>query len=137
MNTKLYKRVHTLATEMLKAADEDDSQQFNDFYAELKTLCEDNEASDKNHPVQWETLADFTEDVEAALPIYEKALGYAEAIKARDYKASIHYAVAILYRELGDVESALDRAKQADICAAKTEDQELQREIKGLLKALR
>ena len=41
MNTKLYKKVHSLATEMLLAADEEDDQRFIDHYQELKTLCEE------------------------------------------------------------------------------------------------
>ena len=89
MNTKLYKKVHTLATELLEAAENDDGELFSRHYLELKTLCDDNENSDKNHPVQWETLADFTEDLQQALAYYQKALGYAEKIDAKDYMASI------------------------------------------------
>ena len=83
MNTKLYKKVHSLATEMLLAADEEDDQRFVDYYQELKTLCEEYQDKAENHPVQWETLADFTEDVTEAMGLYDKALTFAQSISAK------------------------------------------------------
>lgn len=133
LNTKLYKRVHTLATEMLEAAQSGDELVFTGLYQELQTLCSDNETSEKNHPVQWETLADFTEDVPEALGHYKKALESAEAINAKDYMASISYAMAMLLKEEGAIEEALVLAQQADQKAAKIEDKELQQEIKTFL----
>lgn len=54
MNTKIYKKVHTLAIELLKADDKEDEQAFTRLYQELKALCYDNEGNEtKNHPVQW------------------------------------------------------------------------------------
>ena len=135
MNTKLYKKVHTQAIEMLKAADSEDDANFQRLYEELKELCEEHEDTEKNHPVQWETLADFTEDEALALDIYTKALDYAQAIEARDYMASICYAMALIYKE-NDAEQALKSAKQAATHAENIEDKELQREIRALVKSL-
>ena len=137
MSTKLYKKVHSLATEMLLAADAEDDERFFKYHQELKDLCDEYENKDENHPVQWETLADFTEDAAEAMAIYQKALARAEQINAGDYIASICYAMAQLFKEQEDMEQALSYALQANDYAAKTEDQELQREVKRLLKTLR
>ncbi|NQX92886.1 MAG: SDR family oxidoreductase [Flavobacteriales bacterium] len=48
----------------MKAASVEDIAQFSSLYAELKAICVDNENTDKDHPVQWETLADFTEELD-------------------------------------------------------------------------
>ena len=45
--------------------------------------------------------------------------------------------MAQLFKEQDDMEQALSYALQANDYAAKTEDQELQREVKRLLKTLR
>ena len=98
MNTKLYKEVVQYAKDLMSAAEKDDEQVFYSLYEELKALCVENENIErKNHPVQWETLADFTENSGQALTYYKKSLGYAEEIKAQDYIASINYAMANLY----------------------------------------
>ncbi|WP_145999137.1 tetratricopeptide repeat protein [Oceanicoccus sp. KOV_DT_Chl] len=137
MNTKLYKRVHTLAIELLKAAEDENDQVFEKYYEELKVLCVDNERDEiMNHPVQWETLADFTEDSAEALALYQKALGFAEAIDAKDYMASISYAMAIILQETGSAEQALVLARQAHNMASGGEDEELRKEIKALLKTM-
>ncbi|KKK65785.1 hypothetical protein LCGC14_2970630, partial [marine sediment metagenome] len=71
MNTKLYKQVYALAAELLEAAEADDDPLFDRLYEQLRALCYEHEADEvKNHPVQWETLADFTGDCSEALDIY-------------------------------------------------------------------
>jgi len=138
MNTKIYKKVHTLAIELLKAAENDNADTFNTYYSELKALCEDNEQDDsKNHPVQWETLADFCDDMDVATALYLKALTYAEAIKADDYIASVNFALATIYRDLEQAEPALQHALQANTHAKNIVDSELQKEIRALLKSMR
>ena len=79
MNTKIYKSVLNIAGEMMDAANEEDRETFDALYAKLKSICIDNENTNKDHPVQWETLADFTEELEDAVAGYEKALGKAVA----------------------------------------------------------
>ena len=134
MNTKIYKQVHRLAIQLLNAADEENDKVFDELYAELKNLCETNEADETtNHPVQWETLADFTQENELALSYYDKALNYAKAIDAKDYIASISYAMAKILLESNEKEQALELAKQAHNAAASGNDAELKKEIKGLL----
>lgn len=137
MNTKIYKQVHTYAIELLKAADSDDEVRFMAIYTELKALCEDHEADAvKNHPVQWEALADFTDETEEALPIYQKALDYAKVIHAHDYIASIAYSMAMLLNESGQVDNARQLALTAKESVGNVTDNELKREIIALLKLL-
>jgi hypothetical protein len=137
MNTKLYKRVHTLAETMVDAVAHSNQAVFDRCYDELKQLCVEHEFIDrKNHPVQWETLADFTEDSDLAQHYYGKALGFAEEIENQDFIASINYASAVLSIEEGQSELALPKIQAADIAAAQTGDSELQREVKKLLKRL-
>lgn len=137
MNTKLYKQVHTLAETMVKAVAKSNQATFDRCYEELKQLCVDHENIErKNHPVQWETLADFTEDSELAQQYYQKALGYAEAIENQDFIASINYASAVLSIEEGKPELAVPKLQVADVAAGQTGDSELQREVKQLLKKL-
>lgn len=136
LSTKLYKKVHELAEALLEASQRDDTFLFARLYAELNTLCEENEDSEKNHPVQWETLADFTEDSDDALVLYQKALAYAEADSAYDYIASINYAIAVLLRDCGNLPGALAAAYQANEQVDNIGDDTLKQEISDLIAEL-
>jgi hypothetical protein len=141
MNTKIYKQVYGLAGELLAAAEANNDEQFQLYYDQLKAVCFDNEGSEqKNHPVQWETLADFTEDIDEALSLYDKALECAADIEASDYLASINFTKASLLLENQQINGYLDKAlaaaQQANQYAPKIEDGELQTDIAKLLKKL-
>ncbi|NRA24814.1 MAG: tetratricopeptide repeat protein [Oleispira sp.] len=134
MNTKIYKQVHTLAKDLLKASEGEDQERFDKYYAQLKKVCNEYEGSTKDHPVQWETLADFTEDLELAVTIYDKALAKAEAISSADFCSSIGYSIATMKIELDDRKGAiasLEKAKGAS--SGKIEDKNLKAEIHDLL----
>ncbi|MFY0658754.1 MAG: tetratricopeptide repeat protein [Neptunomonas phycophila] len=133
LNTKLYKSVHTLAEQLVEAADKADRETFDALYTELKAICIENENTEKDHPVQWETLADFTDEVDDAIAIYEKALGKAEAINEKDYMASIAYSIATLQLELGENKKAIKYLEEAKTNANKSEDLELKADIDKLL----
>ena len=136
MNTKIYKAVHGLAEKLLAAANKKNQEKFDALYAELKAICEDNEDTHKDHPVQWETLADFTSDYEEALAIYSKALVKAVAIDSKDFMSSIPFAMATLQAELGLVDAAIENLKNAQACAERIEDEDLKVEINKLLTTL-
>jgi len=136
MNTKIYKRVHTLAEDLMNAVQRKDQNRFDHCYSELKTVCEDNENSDKDHPVQWETLGDFTDDLELAITIYDKALLKANAINSRDFKSSIGFSIASLKLELGDEAGAISYLSQAKISSKQIPDHDLKAEIRDLLEKL-
>ena len=136
MNTKIYKHVHSLAKDLMQAVHRKNQTRFDECYAELKQVCEDNENTDKDHPVQWETLADFTDDLELAISIYDKALVKAEAINSKDFLSSIAFAIASLQVELGDKASAITQLKNAKINSNKIADKDLKAEILALLEEL-
>lgn len=136
MNTRIYKSVHSLAEQLMAAASREDSVVFAQLYTQLKAVCVDNESSDKDHPVQWETLADFTEDIEDAVAGYAKALDKSIAINSKDYMSSIAYSMAVLQVELGHIEDAINNLKNAKISANKIEDKTLKFEIDQLLESL-
>ena len=136
MNTKIYKRVHTLAESLMSAVQKKDQTLFDNHYSELKAVCEEHENSDKDHPVQWETLADFTEDRALAITIYDKALIKAKAIKSRDFQSSIGFSIATLKLDLGDKTSAIEYLSQAQISSKRIPDYDLKDEINDLLDKL-
>jgi len=136
MNTKIYKQVHTLAKDIMQAVHRKNQIRFDECYAQLKKVCEDNEGSDKDHPVQWETLADFTDDFDLAIAIYEKALVKAEAINSKDFLSSVAFAIASLQVELGDKASAIEHLENAKINSNKIADKELKIEIEEMLETL-
>ena len=137
MNTKIYKQVLSLTDSLLAAAQQQNQKRFDGFYAELKLLCDENENSDKDHPVQWETLADFTDDLALAVTIYEQALIKAEAINSKDFRSSIGYSIATLKVELGDTAGAVEHLEKAKISCNKIVDKELKAEIHDLLEELK
>tara|TARA_R110001592_G_scaffold114997_3_gene315209 strand:- start:1341 stop:1763 length:423 start_codon:yes stop_codon:yes gene_type:complete len=136
INTKIYKSVYNLAEKLMEAANKDNREAFDSFYAELKAICTDNENTDKDHPEQWETLADFTEELEDALVGYEKALEKAIAINSKDHMSSIAFSMARLQIELGQTDAAIKNLQDAKISANKIEDKEFKVEIDDLLKTL-
>ncbi len=136
MNTKIYKSVFNIAGELMETAHTEDIETFNSLYLELKTICIDNENTDKDRPAQWETLADFTENLEEAVAGYEKALEKSIAINSKDYMSSIAFSMATLQVELGKTEAAIKNLKDAKISANKIEDKELKVEIDELLERL-
>ena len=137
MNTKIYKRVLSLTDNLMAAAQEQNQTRFDGYYAELKQLCEEHEQSDKDHPVQWETLADFTDDLDLAITIYQQALVKAEAINSKDFRSSIGYSIAALKVELGDKKGAIEHLEKAKISCNKIIDKELKAEIHDLLEELK
>lgn len=136
MNTKVYKAVHDLAEQLMEAANRNDRKRFELLFSRLKTICEENENTSKDHPVQWETLADFTEELKDALTTYEKALEKSIAINNKDHMASIAYSMATLQIELGKKDEAINSLKSAKVSANKIEDKELKAEIHELLESL-
>ena len=136
MNTKLYKQVHMLAGELMKAASKEDRESFTSLFDQLQAICDENDGTDKDHPVQWETLADFTEDLEEAVALYSKALAKAVIINSKDFMSSIAFSMATLQVELGLKEAAIESLKSAVVSANKIEDKELKAEINELLEEL-
>jgi hypothetical protein len=109
---------------------------FGALYAELNAICLDNENTEKDHPEQWETLADFTEDLKDAVAGYEKALQKAMVINSKDHMSSIAFSMATLQLELGETEAAVKNLQDAKVSANKIADKDLKKEIDDLLETL-
>lgn len=137
MNTKIYKQVLFLTDHLMAAAQAQNQNLFDKHYLALKQLCQDNESTEKDHPVQWETLADFTDDLAEAITIYEKALLKAEAINDKDFRSSISFSIAVQKVELGDKTGAIESLEKAKISCNKISDKELKAEIHDLLEELK
>lgn len=129
--------MHSLAKDLMQAVHRKNQVRFDECYVELKKICDDNNDTDKDHPVQWETLADFTDDLALAITIYEKALIKAEAINSKDFLSSIAFAIASLQVELGDEKGAIEHLKNAKINSNKIADKDLKAEIDALLEKLK
>lgn len=136
ISTKIHKAVYGLAEKLMEADRKGNRDEFDTLYGQLKTVCSENEKTDKDHPEQWETLADFTEDLDAALALYGKALDKARHMNAKDYLSSIAYSMARLQMELGQESMAIKHLQDAKVSANKIEDKELKREIDALLEKL-
>jgi hypothetical protein len=136
INTSIYKSVYKLSEKLMAASQKDDRAAFDSLFAELKAVCIDNENTPKDHPEQWETLADFTEDLVEAVAGYEKALAKAIAINSKDHMSSIAFSMASMQIELAQTEAAIKNLQAAKISANKIEDRELKEEIDVLLEKL-
>ncbi|MBQ4858147.1 tetratricopeptide repeat protein [Pseudoalteromonas sp. MMG007] len=136
MNTKVYKAVHDLAEKLMMAANKNDQKKFDVLLQQLKSICDENENTPKDHPVQWETLADFTEELEDAITIYKKALVKAISINNKDHMSSIAFSMATLQLELGQKDEAIKNLQNAKVSANKITDKELKAEIHDLLESL-
>lgn len=136
LNTKIYKSVYSLSEKLLAAANKDDRAAFELLFEELKAICVEHENTDKDHPEQWETLADFTEELEDAVVAYKKALQKAIAVNSKDHMSSIAFSMASLQVELGQKEAAIESLQAAKISANKIIDKELKAEIDELLEKL-
>jgi hypothetical protein len=120
----------------MAAAKKDNIEVFGALYAELNAICLDNENTEKDHPEQWETLADFTEDLKDAVAGYEKALQKAMVINSKDHMSSIAFSMATLQLELGETEAAVKNLQDAKVSANKIADKDLKKEIDDLLETL-
>ena len=136
INTKIYKSVYSLSEKLMTAAKKDNNEVFESLYAELKAVCIDNENTGKDHPEQWETLADFTDELEDAVAGYEKALEKAIDINSNDHISSISLSMATLQIELGQNDAAINNLQVAKISANKIEDTELKGDVDDLLETL-
>ena len=136
INNKIYHSIYVLAEKLLEADSANDKKTFDMLYIQLKELCIENEKGNKDHPEQWETLADFTEDLDEALLIYQKALNKAAALDSKEHLSSIAFSMAELQSELGQTEAAIKSLQNAKITASKLDDKAFRVEISKRLAEL-
>ena len=132
MSKAIFDQVESFAQDMMAAAEADNEAQFYSLYEQLEALCNEYKGSKKDHPVLWETLADFSEDNDKAIIAYGEAYKLADQLKDNEYKASIQYSLAQRYLEEDRKSEARGALEKAAKFASFTEDEELQREIQLL-----
>ena len=133
MDSDIYDKARDLACSLVNASGAEDTKEYWRLYHELEELCTSNENSGRNHPFQWETLADFTTDDVASIRIYEKAFTLAKKLELEEYMSSVKLALAERYRGLNLSELAYSSAEEANEYAKSSSDLELRKEISEFL----
>ena len=116
-------------------AREDQPDRYAVNYNALKDYCEAQRLDGYDHPFLWESLADFTIDDRAAIPLYRRALSGATGDEALPYRVSIRFALAERHRNIGADDVARAYAIEADDEARHVDDLELRRRISRFLLA--
>ena len=136
MKAPLYNDILSICQEIADASATDNEESRLDSCKKLQVLCATNQGSPKDHPLQWEALADFTEDGEQAMDIYEVALATAEKLTLPTFTASAYLAMAQRQVEFEEKDKALVFANKANDAAQNIESEELKSEIAELLAQL-
>ena len=133
MKAPLYNEILDICQQIANASAENNDDVRNEACKNLQKLCATNQGSPKDHPLQWEALADFTEDGDLAMDIYKIALESAEKLKLSTFSASIYLAMAQRQQEFEEKDKAIEFAKQAEIASKNIDSDELKQEIKAFL----
>ncbi len=137
MKAPLYDEILDICQQIANASAQDDDDARSNACKNLQKLCATNQDSPKDHPLQWEALADFTEDGDLAIDIYAIALASADKLQLPTFTASIYLAMAQRQQEFEEeTEKALEFAKKAEIASQNIDSEELKQEIKTFLAAL-
>lgn len=133
MKAPLYDEILTICQAIAQAsANEDEAGRLTALQS-LQKLCQTNQNTPRDHPLQWEALADFTEDGDQAIDIYELALQCAEKLVLVDSKASIYLAMSQRFDEFEEAEKAVEFAKKAKDLLALITNNELKQEVEALV----
>jgi hypothetical protein len=132
LKAEVWDRVMELVSQL---ASEEQREKKWAIYNALSSYCEAQSLAGYDHPFLWETLADFTIDDGAAIPLYLKALDRASGEAMRDYRVSIRFALAERYKAKGQAELSREYAIAADDEAKHIDDLELRRRISNFLLA--
>ena len=113
MKAPLFDKILTLSQEIANASANENDERRLIAYTKLQELCQKGLGTKNDHPLQWEALADFTDDGDIALDIYQMALDKAEKFALPQYSASVYLAMAQRYAEFEEKEKALNAANLA------------------------
>ena len=136
MKAPLYNEILEICQNIANASEKDDDDARNSACVELQKLCATNQNSPKDHPLQWEALADFTDDGDQAMDIYQIALSTAEKLKLNTFIASVYLAMAQRQQEFEESTKALEYANMANAAAMDISSAELKQEIQEFLSTL-
>jgi hypothetical protein len=133
MKAPLYNDILAICQEISNASNAENDELRLTNCKKLQVLCATNQSTPKDHPLQWEALADFTEDGEQAMDIYEVALAAADKLSLPTFTASAYLSMALRQVEFEEKEQALVFANKASEAAQTIESEELKAEIAELL----
>ena len=136
MKAPLYDDILAICQEISNASNTDNDELRLAGCKKLQVLCATNQGTPKDHPLQWEALADFTEDGDQAMDIYEVALATADKLSLPTFTASAYLSMALRQVEFEEKEQALVFATKANNAAQTIESDELKAEIAELLTQL-
>lgn len=136
MKAPLYDEILTICQQIANASSNNDDDARTDACKNLQKLCATSQNTPKDHPLQWEALADFTEDGDLAMDIYEVGLATAEKCKLPNFTASIYLSMAQRQHEFEEMDKAADFAKKAEIASKDIDNEEIKQEIKDFLASL-
>jgi hypothetical protein len=130
IRTEVWERVMAFASLL---ANESRRDRYWAHYNALRDYCDALARDGYDHPFLWETLADFTPDDGAAIPLYLKALQLSVGDAARHYRVSIRFALAARYKNRGHGDAARKYALAAYDEAKEIDDMDLRRSISRFL----
>ena len=136
MKAPLYNEILDICQLIANASATSNDEARDNACKSLQKLCATNQNTPKDHPLQWEALADFTEEGDLAMDIYEIALASAEKLKLPTFTASVYLAMAQRQNEFEEAEKALTFAKRAETASENIDSEELKQEIKDFLASL-
>mgnify|MGYP006141045051 CR=1 FL=1 len=137
MKAPLYNEILNICQEIANASSTENDELRLASVKKLQILCATNQNSPKDHPLQWEALADFTDDGEQAIDIYQVALATAEQLGLPTFIASSFLAMAQRYAEFEEQEKAQEFAEKANEAAKNSDSEELKLEITDFLATLK
>jgi len=136
MKAPLYNEILDICQNIANASAKSDDDARINACNDLQKLCATNQNSPKDHPLQWEALADFTEDGDQAMDIYQIALSMAEKLKLDTFITSVYLAMAQRQQEFEDNAKALEYANMASTAAQNISSEELKQEVQDFLSTL-
>ncbi len=132
MKAPLYDDILTCCQDIAQASADDNDEMRLTALQTLQKLCQTNQNTPRDHPLQWEALADFTTDGDQAIDIYQIALDCAEKLSLTDSKASVYLAMSLRYSEFDEIEKATEYAGKAKALLPLISNEELKKEVDEL-----
>ncbi len=136
MNSSLYDEVNSLAIDIVNASNLEDETAMARAYKLLAELCITNHDTNRDHPLQWEALGDFSDDFKSTVEAYEKGLACAIKLELNEYSASISLALSEAHLEQNKVSKAKELIMEAKDFAKTISDVELKAAIDTLASQL-
>lgn len=106
MKSPIFDEVIEICRSIATSSQEEKETEREQAYQNLIKLCAKHENTPRDHPFQWEALAEFTLDADQAVDLYEKGLAIAQKMSLVDAQASIYLAMISRYLETEQLEHA-------------------------------